>query len=135
MRSSGLGLLPASHIKEVPMSALGQKQTSRYLQPMSALPPKADIASVAKCLLCAIRRSHTLYTRSVNWRNFIVELPAGHADFREIKGSDCAPGGRATLKQIEHWFADTFCVAEGRGAMPSNFSEVRSIRPNMSRTT
>jgi hypothetical protein len=25
-------------------SALGQKQTSRHLQPMSALPPKADIA-------------------------------------------------------------------------------------------
>ena len=45
MRSSGLGLLPASHIKEVPMSALGQKQTSRYLQPMSALPPKADIGT------------------------------------------------------------------------------------------
>jgi len=28
---------------EPPMSALGQKQTSRHLQPMSALPPKADI--------------------------------------------------------------------------------------------
>jgi len=26
------------------MSALGQKQTSRHLQPMSALHPKADIA-------------------------------------------------------------------------------------------
>ena len=25
------------------MSALGQKQTSRHLQPMSALPPKADM--------------------------------------------------------------------------------------------
>ena len=25
------------------MSAMGQKQTSRHLQPMSALPPKADI--------------------------------------------------------------------------------------------
>jgi hypothetical protein len=25
------------------MSALGQKQTLRHLQPMSALPPKADI--------------------------------------------------------------------------------------------
>ena len=25
------------------MSALGQKQTSRHVQPMSALPPKADI--------------------------------------------------------------------------------------------
>ena len=29
---------------EPPMSALGQKRTSRHLQPMSALPPKADIA-------------------------------------------------------------------------------------------
>src|SRR5262249_54219901 len=28
-----------------PMSALGQKQTSRHLQPMSALPPKADIGT------------------------------------------------------------------------------------------
>jgi hypothetical protein len=27
------------------MSALGQKQTSRHLQPMSALPPKADIGT------------------------------------------------------------------------------------------
>ena len=27
------------------MSALGQKQTSRLLQPMSALPPKADIGT------------------------------------------------------------------------------------------
>jgi len=28
-----------------PMSALGQKQTSRHLQPMSALPPIADIGT------------------------------------------------------------------------------------------
>ena len=28
-----------------PMSALGQKQTSRHFQPMSALPPKADIGT------------------------------------------------------------------------------------------
>jgi len=28
---------------QLPTSALGQKQTSRHLQPMSALPPKADI--------------------------------------------------------------------------------------------
>jgi len=30
------------------MSALGQKQTSRHLQPMSALPPKADIGTQAR---------------------------------------------------------------------------------------
>ena len=36
------------------MSALGQKQTSRHLQPMSALPPKADIAlHRSECPLCA----------------------------------------------------------------------------------
>jgi hypothetical protein len=68
---------------------------------MSALPPKADIGTQLRDVRFAIRRRHTLYTRSVNWCNFIVELPAGHADFREIKGSDCAPGGRATLKQID----------------------------------
>ena len=31
--------------REARMSALGQKQTSRHLQPMSALPPKADIGT------------------------------------------------------------------------------------------
>ena len=30
------------------MSALGQKQTSRQLQPMSALPPKADIGTQSR---------------------------------------------------------------------------------------
>jgi len=30
------------------MSALGQKQTSRHLQPMSALPPKADIGTQSR---------------------------------------------------------------------------------------
>jgi hypothetical protein len=32
----------------LPMSALGQKQTSRHLKPMSALPPKADIADAMR---------------------------------------------------------------------------------------
>ena len=30
------------------MSALGQKQTSRHLQPMPALPPKADIGTQSR---------------------------------------------------------------------------------------
>ena len=30
---------------EPPMSALGQKQTSAHVHPMSALPPKADIGA------------------------------------------------------------------------------------------
>jgi len=34
-----------SAVAELPMSALGQKQTSRQLQPMSALPPIADIGT------------------------------------------------------------------------------------------
>jgi hypothetical protein len=33
---------------ELPMSALGQKQTSWHLQPMSALPPKADIGTQSR---------------------------------------------------------------------------------------
>jgi hypothetical protein len=37
-----MGSLRSSNL-EPPMSALGQKQTSRHLQPMSALPPKADM--------------------------------------------------------------------------------------------
>src|SRR5215469_9163227 len=40
----GSGIKLHSSNSEPPMSALGQKQTSRHLQPMSALPPKADIA-------------------------------------------------------------------------------------------
>src|SRR6516164_5481095 len=35
------------------MSALGQKQTSRHLQPMSALPPKADIGT-QPCNVCFV---------------------------------------------------------------------------------
>src|SRR6516164_4004638 len=36
------------------MSALGQKRTSKHVQPMSALPPKADIAERdLACPLCA----------------------------------------------------------------------------------
>ena len=36
------------------MPVLGQKQTLRHLQPMSALPPKADIAlHRSECPLCA----------------------------------------------------------------------------------
>jgi len=38
------------------------------------------------------------YMRPGNRCRFAVELPAGHADFREFKGSDDAFGGRATLK-------------------------------------
>jgi hypothetical protein len=37
-------MLTAAGVAIVSMSALGQKQTSRHLQPMSALPPIADIA-------------------------------------------------------------------------------------------
>src|SRR5262249_41028660 len=35
--------LNLAHWISPPMSALGQKQTSQHLQPMSALPPKADV--------------------------------------------------------------------------------------------
>ena len=36
------------------MSALGQKQTSQHLQPMSALPPKADIRILFDQLIGAL---------------------------------------------------------------------------------
>jgi hypothetical protein len=36
------------------------------------------------------------YPQPENWRSFIAELPAGFADFRKIKGSDTARGGRST---------------------------------------
>src|SRR6516225_4967974 len=41
----GSGLSLRSSNPEPLMSALGQKQTLRHLQPMSALPPKADIGT------------------------------------------------------------------------------------------
>ena len=39
----------------LPMSALGQKQTLQSVRPMSALPPKADIA-----VPIAVRQTHNL---------------------------------------------------------------------------
>src|SRR5262252_1660400 len=41
----GFGLKLHSSNSEPLMSALGHKQTSRHLEPMSALPPKADIGT------------------------------------------------------------------------------------------
>src|SRR5215470_10679212 len=41
------------------MSALGQKQTSRHLQSMSALPPKADIAQTWARFICVPDRLST----------------------------------------------------------------------------
>src|SRR5262249_37727301 len=39
---------PALQANDALMSAMGQKQTLRHLQPMSALPPKADIGRVCR---------------------------------------------------------------------------------------
>ena len=54
------------------MSALGHKRTLKRLQPMSALPPKADITS-------AVRRNTSLFDHLVRsgeqaWRHNKVEL-------------------------------------------------------------
>jgi hypothetical protein len=38
------------------------------------------------------------YTRLGNSASLVAELPAEHADFRDIKGSENRPGRRATLK-------------------------------------
>src|SRR6516225_2144117 len=51
LRRGGRELRKLSHVRRLvrhskirpPMSALGQKQTSELVQPMSALPPKADM--------------------------------------------------------------------------------------------
>src|SRR5262249_28837218 len=56
LRRGGGELRKLSHVRRLvrrskirlTMSALGQKQTSRYLQPMSALPPKADIGTQSR---------------------------------------------------------------------------------------
>jgi len=54
----------------LPMSALGQKQTSEYVRAMSALPPKADIrnypfhacrsSSGSLAIFAAIRRAYAI---------------------------------------------------------------------------
>jgi len=43
MGEMGFGVKLRSSNLELPMSALGQKQTLGHLRAMSALPPKADI--------------------------------------------------------------------------------------------
>src|SRR3974377_1598773 len=45
LKKTGFGIRLHSSNPQPLMSALGQKQTSRHLQPMSALPPKADIGT------------------------------------------------------------------------------------------
>ena len=39
-----------------------------------------------------------IWTPPENWTSLILELPAGHADFREIKGSN-TPDGEGQLQQ------------------------------------
>jgi len=58
-----------------PMSALGQKQTSRHLQPMSALPKSGHPSVRRGCLLCAKSRlMHCSKKRPMKQRNYIREL-------------------------------------------------------------
>jgi hypothetical protein len=45
VNSAAWTIVPIKIIDELLMSALGQKQALRHLQPMSALPPKADMRS------------------------------------------------------------------------------------------
>src|SRR5215469_15701151 len=61
------------------MSALGQKQTSRHLQLMSALPPKADVAKLRchvrfvpkadSCTAASNLFNHCIGCRKQRWRN------------------------------------------------------------------
>jgi hypothetical protein len=39
------------------MSALGQKRTSKYVRPMSALPPKADIRALLEANAVVARQA------------------------------------------------------------------------------
>ena len=45
-----------------------------------------------------------------NWARLAIELPAERADFRDIEGSDCGPGRRATLKYIDIGSSDTWVL-------------------------
>src|SRR5580693_4071061 len=54
------------------------------------------------------------YTGQANGCSLHEELPADRADFRKIKGSRCACGGRAALTSINIGFrGGAFCFAEG----------------------
>src|SRR6516225_4659996 len=57
--------------RQPPMSALGQKQTSRHLQPMSALPPIADIGTQPRnvCFVPIVDKVHCneKHRYSITW--------------------------------------------------------------------
>src|SRR6516165_5691755 len=52
-RANGSTVILRGNNPQDRMSALGQKRTSRHLQPMSALPPKADVGTQSRNSLCA----------------------------------------------------------------------------------
>jgi hypothetical protein len=88
------------------MSALGQKQTSRRVRLMSALPPKADIADrdryvrfVPEADLCTAAKVSPLLFRFQNW-------PRGRGVGSICRVSDCRTN-------IAFVFSNAACQAVG----------------------
>ena len=85
---------------EPPMSALGQKRTSRHLQPMSALPPKADITErgwyvrfvpKADILHCSIERRYSITSSARVMSDCGRSRPIARAALR-LNGTGLAQG-------------------------------------------
>jgi hypothetical protein len=83
LRLTKWGLTINSHCKipEPPMSALGQKQTSKRVQSMSALPPKADIGTPPRDVHFVPEADIAPLIRSLGrrvqerWLEFVSQVP------------------------------------------------------------
>jgi hypothetical protein len=62
------------------MTALGQKQTSRHLQPMSALPPIADVRQRSDFISFQIPSFPVSWSRQRLWSHALDLLPAPRVD-------------------------------------------------------
>src|SRR6516164_7835231 len=78
------------------MSALGQKRTSKHVQSMSALPPKADIAnSISSCALSPASSPSVHKAAVRDRRKLFVVAPAVAAAVAAVVAGAAAPAAVA----------------------------------------
>src|SRR6516164_2773248 len=106
------------------MSALGQKQTSRHLQPMSALPPKADIGTQSWNVRFTPESGHCgpISTAGFTLRKEVKQQRRGFSGFLKVGG------GGNFLKFPQR--RDPFLSARSRAgsARPFWLSALQAIR-------
>src|SRR6516165_10888281 len=80
------------------MSALGQKRTSKHVQSMSALPPKADIAnSISSCALSPASSPSVHKAAVRDRRKLFVVAPAVAAAVAAVVAGAAAPAADAAV--------------------------------------